>query len=403
MVLDPDLPSLDSAGRRFLDWTPLVRAIGLAADGRKLILGVAGLAVLLGGWRLLDGVFGFDPETTWRIVPGETIQLLEPNIRNRWTQAAWLVSEPARTVVGPFVDLFSREVGIRLWLKSLAMGIWSLIVWGIVGGAIARIAVVQLTVGGRVGIASALRFAVRNWAALVGAPLTPFLAVSLIAGGCGAFGLLYRIPAGIGATIAGIFGFVPLVAGLLMALILLGLGLGWPLMHATVATEGEDVADALSRSYSYVNQRLIRYLVHLAASWILGIVGLVAALVVAQVVLSLADWSVALGAPATRPVTIPLADITREFWTRLVGWLTHAYMYSYFWSTIIVIYLILRRDIDGTDPHDVFLPDQAADPFADGADLIGSDLMRPSVGEAAGNLEGQIVPAGSPSSIVNEA
>ena len=362
MAVDPDLPNVEPSGRRFLALAPLVRAVGLATDARKLILGVVGLAVLLAGWRLIDGAFGIDVRVIGRLEPGATIRLFESPTNQRWADAAWLVTEPARTVVGPFVALFSRGVGVRLWFWAVAMGAWSLVVWGIIGGAIARIALVQLTVGGGVGVGTALRFALSRSLSLIGAPMTPFLAVALLALGCAGFGLLYWIPGGIGATIAGVFGFVPLIAALVMALILIGLALGWPLMHATVAAEGEDVADALSRSYSYVNQRLIRYLAHLAAAWGLGIVGLVVVLLFARVVLSLADWSVALGAPS-QPSTIPLAEMTREFWTLAVGWLVHAYLYSYFWSVLSAIYLILRQDVDGTDSHDIYLPEQAADTF----------------------------------------
>ncbi len=380
MAADPDLTSVEPSGRRFLALTPLVRAIGLASDPRKLILGLAGLALLLAGWRLIDAALGLDPRDVGQPDPSATIRLFDPPIGSSWANAAWLVTEPARTVVGPFVTLFSRGVGVRPWFLAVAMGVWALVVWGIVGGSIARIAVVQSTVGGGVGIGSALRFGLRRALALIGAPMTPFLAVAIIALGCAGFGLLYWIPGGIGASIAGILGFVPLVGGLVMALILIGLALGWPLMHATVAAEGEDVADALSRSYSYVNQRLIRYLAHLVVAWLLGSVGLLIVVVFARVVLGLADWSVSLGAPS-EPTTIPLANLAREFWTSVVGWLVHAYLYSYFWTTTSAIYLILRQDVDGTDPHDVYLPEQAADTFA--GLPTANELARTDPGSAA--------------------
>lgn len=369
MAVDPDLPSVGPSGRRFLAFAPLVRAVGLAGDARKLILGTIGLALLFVGWRLIAGLFGVDPRQVSWFDPGETIRRFELRPDRRWTDAAWLVTEPPRIVIGPFVALFTRGVGFRTWSCAVTMGLWALVVWGIIGGAIARIAVVQLTVGGGVGVATAVRFALRRSLSLIGAPLTPFLAVALIAAGSAAFGLLYWIPGGVGATIAGVLGFIPLLLGLLMALILLGLALGWPLMHQTVAAEGEDVADALSRSYSYVNQRTIRYLAHLATAWLLGALGLVAAVFFARVVLNLADWGMALGMPA-RPAEMPVSEMAHEFWAGLVGWLAHAYVYSYFWSATAVIYLVLREDVDGTDPHDVYLPEQADDTFAGGTPPI---------------------------------
>ncbi len=189
------------------------------------------------------------------------------------------------------------------------------------------------------------------------------LAVAVLAGACAVFGLLYRIPAGIGAAVATIFGFVPLLLALVMALILVGLALGWPLMHATVAAEGEDAPDALSRSYSYVNQRLARYAAHAAVALAIGAVGLTVAVAFARVVLALADWGVGLGAPSSSSLD-GWAGNGRIFWDRVVALLVLAWAYSYFWSAASIIYLILRRDVDGTAWHDVWLPEHDADTFA---------------------------------------
>ena len=45
-----------------------------------------------------------------------------------------------------------------------------------------------------------------------------------------------------------------------MAVLLLGLIFGWPLMFSTISTEGTDAFDAISRSYAYVFQRPFHYL-----------------------------------------------------------------------------------------------------------------------------------------------
>ena len=62
-----------------------------------------------------------------------------------------------------------------------------------------------------------------------------------------------------------------------------------------------------------------------------------------------------------------MTDLTRTvrlFWIKLVGWLVHGWIYSYFWSAASIIYLILRRDVDGTEWYSVFLPEHASDTFA---------------------------------------
>ena len=135
-------------------------------------------------------------------------------------------------------------------------------------------------------------------------------------------------------------------------------------MHATVAAEGEDAADALSRSYSYVNQRLVRYVAHVAIAWAIGAVGLLAA---SSSPGSSSGWPAGASASGPRTRSADRADAGRR--ARLLGrpasaWLVHGWIYSYFWSAASIIYLILRRDVDGADWHDVYLPEHEADTFA---------------------------------------
>ncbi len=349
------------SSRPFLEFRPLLRALGIASDARKLILATVGLVALQAGWWALARAFGSGEPVFAFGSPGSSTDL-DPNLSMSGLGEAvrWLL-EPFRMVVEPFVALFSRGRVPAGWFQVALMALWAVVVWGIVGGAIARIAVVQAAVDQRVGLVDALRFALGKSGSLIGAPLTPMLAVAILAGCCALFGLLCRIPAGVGATLAAVIGFVPLLLGLVMALILVGLALGWPLMHATVAAEGEDAPDALSRSYSYVNQRLVRYAAHAVVAVAIGSVGLFVVVAFARVVLGLAHWGVSLGAP-----NLPSgpAQAGPLFWDRVVVLLVHGWVYSYFWSAASIIYLILRRDVDGTAWHDVYLPKRNADPFA---------------------------------------
>jgi hypothetical protein len=361
--LEPPLPS---ASRPFLELRALLRAPGIASDSRKLILATLGLLALHGGWIVLGFLFdlskrplGSSPTfDRFLAIDG----LFDLSIGGFWA-AAREIATPFLTLTSPFASMFRPGQGPGGWVLSALMALWAVIVWGIAGGAIARVAVVQAATGSRVGLGTALRFALGKASSLIGAPLTPMLAVAILSGGCAAFGLLYRLPGGVGGVVTSALGFVPLMLGLVMALILVGLALGWPLMHATIAAEGEDAPDALSRSYSYVNQRLVRYGVHAALAWLIGAVGWLAVVIFARVVLSLADWGVSLGAPGFEQIG-ELAVLGRLFWAKVVGLLVTAWAYSYFWSAASILYLILRRDVDGTDWHDVYLPDQDADTFA---------------------------------------
>ena len=156
----------------------------------------------------------------------------------------------------------------------------------------------------------------------------------------------------------------PLVAGLVMAIILISLAAGWPLMIATVAAEGEDGFDALSRSFAYVNQQPPgRHAALYLATWhgCLGILGLIVVdLFAHRTTIHMAQWSLSFGAPndvldalfhgGTAPVA-PAARGLHMFWLSLVGLVAHGWIYSYFWTSAAIIYLIIRHDVDGTPWH----------------------------------------------------
>ncbi len=350
----------------------LARAVGMAADPRKLILASAGLVALWGGWALIGRTLGEPISAVTRLELGP----LDFEANAGLPEVARLVAEPPRVVASPFVELFTTGIGPRGFAEAVLLALWGVAVWGLVGGAIARIAVVEVALGRRIGLGTAVRFALSRGVALVAAPLTPMVVAIAFAAFSAGFGLLYRIPGGVGATIAAFLTFLPLLAALGVGLILLGLAVGWPLMHATIAAEGEDTPDALSRSYSYVNQRLPRYAALALGSWAVGVVGLILAALLARVVLSLSDWGIALGAP--RPVaTTELAETVRGLWLGLVGLLVRAWIYSYFWTSAAIIYLLLRKDVDGTEIHDIYLPAQDADTFAGDSTLAAPAAPTP--------------------------
>lgn len=369
MSVEPFDPSTISYVRLF-PWIRLFRAVGLALDSKKLLLATLGMVLLGLGWGQLDRLFPRSSAITpvvvlsaarepWRVVgPIDSLG-----------QAAFRVAEPALFLMRPFWAIFSAPIDTWTFLHALLAAAWGAAVWGLIGGAIARITLVQTALGERLGVGSAFRFALRKWAPLVGAPLSPLIAVSLFAALCAAVGLLYRIP-GVGPVVGGLVMFLPLLAGVVMTIILLGLAVGWPLMHATIAAEGEDGFDALSRAYAYVNGRPGRYLAYLLLAWGLGTIGVVLVDVLTQMVVHLAQWGLSFGAPAGalsasfRPGGGSPAAAVHGFWLGLVGLISHAWVYSYFWTASALIYLLLRHDVDGTAWNDLDRPEHADDTFA---------------------------------------
>src|SRR4051812_31776675 len=118
-MADDREPSAGPVARPFVEFRPMLRAVGVATDPRKLILAALGLVLLVRGWALLDLLFGsplpgsspIGPDTNPGAFPGSGVQ--------SFTEAARLMTEPFRTVVGPFWMLFSRGVGPARWFQSM--------------------------------------------------------------------------------------------------------------------------------------------------------------------------------------------------------------------------------------------------------------------------------------------
>jgi len=164
--------------------------------------------------------------------------------------------------------------------------------------------------------------------------------------------------------VGGMLLFIPLLLGLVMALLLFGLAAGWPLLHASVAAEAEDLLDALSRSFSYLNQRLGKFVLCVVLAWLIGIPGLLAVDLLATAVTHLAAWGVGLSASASSLAGLTdtgageraLAQTVTAwpaFWRGVIGLLVRGWIYAYFWTAASFIYLLLRHDVDGTPWTDV--------------------------------------------------
>jgi hypothetical protein len=348
----------------------LLRAAGVASDPRKLILAALGLVLTSAGWWAIGRAFG-----SGALAPAWPSARVVGSVGPTWPESlgtiARAVASPFVRLAWPYAAMFDPTTGPLGVFRAFLTVVWGVAVWGIVGGAIARIAVVELAGGDRPGIATALRFALRRAGALIGAPLSPLIGVSVFALLCAPIGLLYRLgPAG--EAIAGVLAFLPLLAGLVMALLLVGLALGWPLMILTVAAEGEDVFDALSRSYSYVVQRPGRYLALVLLAWAIGAAGLLAVWFVANLVVGLATWGLALGGPGPRLVELfqsgtrvagGAASTAHGFWMGVVDLLASGWVDAYFWSAAAIIYLLMRYDVDGAPMDDVYRPEHDGDRF----------------------------------------
>jgi len=188
----------------------------------------------------------------------------------------------------------------------------------------------------------------------------------------------------------GLLWFIPLTLGLLIAFVLVGL-IGWPMIHATLSTEGSDSFDALSRSYSYVYQKPWHYLWYAVVALTYGAIVVFFVGLMGSLMVYLGKWGVGL-TPGTNyfnrdpsylfvfaptsfgwrelllqgsPITDPSSPgfTGRNYigaglvavWLYLVFLMVIGFGYSYFWSASTIIYLLMRRKVDDTELDEVYL------------------------------------------------
>jgi hypothetical protein len=311
-------------------------------------------------------------------------------------QIHWLAQDPFlgtwQRLSRPFWQLFDSGFTFVGFTYVLLCALWAAAVWALFGGAITRIAAVELTVEQRLGMRHALRHALSKWRSYFGAPCFPLLGLAIPVALMLLVGWLLRSNAGL--LLTAIAWPLFLAAGLFMAIVALGLVFGWPLMWAAISTEGSDAFDALSRSYSYTYQRPLHYLGYAAVATLLGILSWLLVAAIASAVAYLPLWGLSWSAGGARveqiaaglpsdvktfdwspgpQVALPATlDAGSSFnramgrygvwlialWLGLVKLAALGFAYSYFWTASTAIYLLLRRTTDHTELDEVYLEEQ---------------------------------------------
>jgi hypothetical protein len=338
------------------------------------------------------------------------------------TQQVPVLIEPLVKMILPVRYLLSPSADFGMRIYFFFVLLWTLATWSVFGGAITRMAVVQVARGEKTGVTEALRFTTRRILSYVCSPLFPLIIAFGLIVFMVIYGYFYMIPVFGDIAVAGLFWWVMIVFGLILAVIFVGL-VGWPLMMATISAEGTDAWEAVSRSYQYVWQRPWHYIWYALVSVSYGAVVVFFIGFMGSFMVYLAKWGVDrtpfLGArepsflfayaptsfhwrdlllrgaqvdgqPIVDPVTgeiIPeqydkfvgrnadfnLKDPDKKerlttynqigaamvaFWLGIVFLLLLGFGYSFFWSASSIIYLLMRREVDGAEMDEVYPEDE---------------------------------------------
>lgn len=250
-------------------WLRLLRCPRLSLTVSLVVLGFLGWLGMTAGWRFFaycwDGSEDIvvkaysDSLKRW---PWEypaamhgTVQLRLPSYETISNASGKLV-ETATLLSLPGQLLFGQQVSFSGFCFFLLCTIWAILVWSIFGAAITRIAALALTREHKLGLSGGMKFGLLHWPSFAGGPALPLAACLFLAIPLMMLGWIARLDSG--AFFVSLIWPLALVGGGLIALLALGLFLGWPLMWPTISTEATDSFDGLSRAYSYTLHRPLR-------------------------------------------------------------------------------------------------------------------------------------------------
>ncbi|AMV16303.1 hypothetical protein VT03_00335 [Planctomyces sp. SH-PL14] len=359
--------------KRWIPWLHLFQAFRIAMDYRKLLVAAVGILLLAAGeWAC--SLMPFAPSTFRYVWPWESAYDSPLN--------GLAVSANASSIGAPLSD--STVFGVRVlrplrdfvsagwplvrpsrtW-GEIALGwtrlLWLLAVTGLCGGMIARLAALNFA-GKDCSLRSAFRYCFVRLASYMGGPLLPVVGLGLLWGLCAVGGLVGVIPVA-GPWLVAIFWFLPLILGIMMSVVLLGVGCGWPLMYATVSAEGSDAFDGLSRSYSYLFSRPWYALWLLVVTCVYGTALVLFLHTVIDLGVRCAFWSVQSGMGEDRLRALVPSEFAgaptdfvgatgpervTEVWMNAVRMAEPAFLFSYFWTAAAIVYFLLRRSVDAT-------------------------------------------------------
>lgn len=337
-------------------WLILVRATRVALMVRVLLLATIGVAVTQLGWSLLADQYAL-PKVE-QLDELNQLSILRPNkpitpsnlgpLIAGW---AWAI-QPLTSLGGPRTSVY----GVSYYCLA---GVWTIAVWSLLGGAIARIAALYLTRGELIGPLTAIRSSWKTWLSAAGAPSATFIGLVVMGLPLVLTGLFMRLE--LGAVLTGLFMIVPLLLGLGFAVAAIGLLLGWPLMWSTVAVERTDAFDAISRSYAYVYQRPLHLLYYLCVATVLGVLAQVALFGLLSFGADACYRLIALGGGnqvidqivPIKPTSTNWATEARQFWSGAFLGVGKSFPLAFLFPSVVAIYLLLRREIDSAEMDQV--------------------------------------------------
>lgn len=280
-------------------------------------------------------------------------------------------------LAAPFLNFIEAE-NTSNFFKSLFGIIFTLIIWGLFGSAICRIALSRIADAPIPGVKSALSYAIRQRVTLMGSILTPIALMMLLFTAITILGLFTKLPFA-GPVIAWLFVPIALIPACILVFTMIGFIFGWPLMMAAAMAEGEDMFDALSRSQTYLFQAPLSWAITFKVGFLLQAIGyaivqflswalifvLHSGFTVFGFVVDPGNVSVSWGKKLPPPWTMPeISSRAFHSWVSIITHLAASWPIGFAFAFPAALYLTLRTKVDHTPPNEIDWPGKPEGDFS---------------------------------------
>jgi len=332
------------------------------------------------------GFISTEPDRLWK---SDTVVGCVANMTI--TGPAWLFSATApmqyrSTEAGWYGTAWTYAHRGAYLLSLLLLAGFCLVVVAMSGGIICRLSALEFAGHDKPSVAEVVGFVMKRFWDLVRAPLMPFAILLFVGLVITVVGLIGAVP-WFGEMFVGLFFLLFLVAGFVAMLVLLGILGGFNLLYPTIAVEGSDSFDAMSRGFAYVYARPWRLLFYSIVSLVYGVVTFLFVAFAVYLILAITHvflgWGMGLfgnlhgtysglpkletmwPSPHVQQLSSPtnwwamnwsewFGAIALHFWLYLLISCVGAYVISYYHSSNTIIYFLLRRSVDGQSLTEVF-------------------------------------------------
>jgi hypothetical protein len=375
------------------DWRDIFLAFRIARDPRKVLLGTAGVILSLVFVLALAWAF----HGIGVIKEGGTKQVIQRNALHFLANPVDAVNDGIKVFHVRVTKAneqthetrsYHRMPKARAYVSIVVLALGLLLIWSYFGGAIGRIAAVEVARDERIELREARKFACHKYWAYLWAPIVPAIGVAIFGLCVFLGGLIGCIPFA-GDFIIGLFFPLALLAGFLITLIFIGGVTGGGLMMPAISAEGTDAFDGISRAYSYVYSRPWRYLWYclVAVGYALVCVAFIYLFTWLTVESTLAAGKVGLKAIYGKAKFLDIRafydswqfkhELGLHWWTHagalLIGIWAHLFwaLFLGFVASMVVtcntiIYYLMRKAVDGTEMTEVFVEEQEEGEGAEG-------------------------------------